>query len=342
MATSIRLSDYTTTPLYNIKAVVQATHISPSTLRAWERRYHMCDPQRSESGYRLYSDRDIAVIRWLKAQVDAGMAISQAVSWLQSIVADSQQREVVSLPDPTGRVQETPLPAFQSRVEIHSLHTLRDRLVCALLAYDEGQAEQILAEAFALYPLEMVGELLIMPTLVELGERWHRGELNITREHYATSYLLQRVSAILRALPGAATAPVVWAACAPGEFHEIGLLLLGVYLRRIGYQVHYLGQDLPEADLLAELRQYQPDMILFSASGTESALRLRRLCAQIAEQEPPRPIIGYGGRIFNLQTELRDQMAGVFLGTTAAEAVEMVGELLAQRPSANRVERSAI
>ena len=83
--TNIRLSDYATTPLYNIKAVVQATGISPSTLRAWERRYHMCSPQRSESGYRLYSDRDVAIIRWLKSQVDAGMAISQAVAWLDSL-----------------------------------------------------------------------------------------------------------------------------------------------------------------------------------------------------------------------------------------------------------------
>jgi methanogenic corrinoid protein MtbC1 len=187
----------------------------------------------------------------------------------------------------------------------------------------------------------MVGEQLIMPALVELGERWHRGELSITREHFATNYLLQRVSAILRASPGAPFGPVVWAACAPGEFHEIGLLLLGVYLRRIGCQVRHLGQDLPEADLLSELQQYQPDMILFSASGMESALRLRTLCAQIAEQEPPRPIIGYGGRIFNLRADLRDQMAGVYLGSTAAEAVEMVGELLAQRPHHDLTERSS-
>ena len=198
---SIRLSDYTTTPLYNIKAVVQATHISPSTLRAWERRYHMCEPQRSESGYRLYSDRDIAVIRWLKAQVDAGMAISQAVSWLQSIVDGSGPQEVVTLPDPTGRVQEAAQPALPSRLEVQNRAALQDHLVWALLSYDENRAEQVLAQAFALYPLEMVGEQLIMPTLVELGERWHRGELNIAREHYATNYLLQRVSAILRALP---------------------------------------------------------------------------------------------------------------------------------------------
>ena len=105
-APEIRLNDFATTPLYNIKAVVQATNISPSTLRAWERRYNMCQPQRSDSGYRLYSDRDIAIIRWLKAQVDAGMSISQAVAWLQTLIDESPNGQTVALPDPTGRVQE--------------------------------------------------------------------------------------------------------------------------------------------------------------------------------------------------------------------------------------------
>ena len=336
---SIRLSDYTTTPLYNIKAVVQATHISPSTLRAWERRYHMCEPQRSDSGYRLYSDRDIAVIRWLKAQVDAGMAISQAVSWLQSIVGGSERQEVVTLPDHTGRGREAALPAPPAWQEVQNVAALQDHLLGALLEYDEARAEQVLAQAFALYPLEMVGEQLIMPTLVELGERWHRGELNIAREHYATHYLLQRVSVIMRALPSSPAGPVLWMACAPGEHHEMGLLLLGVYLRRLGCQVRYLGPDVPEADLLAELRRSQPALILFSASGLDSAHRLRQLCGQIAAQEPPRPIIGYGGRIFNLRPDLRAQMAAIFLGTSATEAVETVTELLAQRPHAYRAER---
>ena len=93
--TDLRLGDFATTPLYNIKAVVQATNISPSTLRAWERRYHMCRPQRSESGYRLYSERDVAIIRWLKTQVDAGMAISQAVAWLESCREAENQDDAV-------------------------------------------------------------------------------------------------------------------------------------------------------------------------------------------------------------------------------------------------------
>ncbi len=79
MAESVHLGGYDDTPVYTIKTVVQQTGITPATLRAWERRYGMFSPGRSEGGYRLYSERDIAILRWLKGQVDAGVAISSAV-----------------------------------------------------------------------------------------------------------------------------------------------------------------------------------------------------------------------------------------------------------------------
>ena len=67
-------------PLLNIKAVSQATGVEPVTLRAWERRYGVPEPARSDQGYRLYSERDVAILRWLKAKVDAGVKIKQAVT----------------------------------------------------------------------------------------------------------------------------------------------------------------------------------------------------------------------------------------------------------------------
>jgi methanogenic corrinoid protein MtbC1 len=335
VVTAIRLSEYSTTPLYNIKAVVQSTNISPSTLRAWERRYNMCQPQRSDSGYRLYSDRDIAIIRWLKAQVDAGMSISQAVSWLQSLLAESASDAQPTLPDPTGRAADAPFLSPPSRLEIENFANFQRRLLTELLDYDEEMAEATLAHAFALYPVEHVGEHVIMPVLVEIGERWHRGELSITREHYATNYLVQRLAAILRTVPNATTPPLIWVGCAPGELHEIGALLLSIYLRRSGYTVRYLGQNLPTDDLVAEVATIKPDLLLFSATTVDSAQRLQPLCARLADLDPPRPIIGYGGRAFNLRPELRDEIAGIYLGATAAEAVESIDDLLAERKRYN-------
>jgi methanogenic corrinoid protein MtbC1 len=331
VVTAIRLNEYSTTPLYNIKAVVQSTNISPSTLRAWERRYNMCQPQRSDSGYRLYSDRDVAIIRWLKAQVDAGMSISQAVSWLQSLLEQTAPDEQAMLPDPTGRASDMPILPPPSRLEIENFANFQKRLLTELLDFDEEAAEATLAHAFALYPIEHVGEHVIMPVLVEIGEQWHRGKLSITREHYATNYLMQRLAAILRTVPNVTTQPLIWVGCAPGELHEIGALLLSIYLRRSGYTVRYLGQNLPTDDLVAEVTAVKPDMILFSATTSDSAQHLRPLCARLADIDPPRPIIGYGGRVFNLRPELRNEIAGIYLGDTTIEAVASIDELLTER-----------
>jgi DNA-binding transcriptional MerR regulator/methylmalonyl-CoA mutase cobalamin-binding subunit len=334
-AQEIQLNDFATTPLYNIKAVVQATNISPSTLRAWERRYNMCQPQRSDSGYRLYSDRDIAIIRWLKAQVDAGMSISQAVAWLQTLIDESANGQSVALPDPSGRIQEAVHAAAPTQLDVQNFALLHARLLEALLLFNEHEAEQVLGSAFSLYPIEHVGEFVVVPTMVEIGERWHRGELSITREHYATNYLLQRLGAILRVVPNGYSGPLVWVGCAPGEKHEMGILLLCIYLRRAGYQVRYLGQDLPQDDLIAEALAQKPALILFSAAGLEAAANLQKLCEQLVAIDPPRPVVGYGGRAFNVHPALRDGIAGVFVGATALEAVETVGELLTERPRQN-------
>lgn len=334
VAPEIQLSDFATTPLYNIKAVVQATNISPSTLRAWERRYQMCQPQRSDSGYRLYSDRDIAIIRWLKAQVETGMSISHAVAWLQSLIDEAADGQAALLPDPSGRVLEAAQPAALSRLDVQNFGSLHHQLLESLLLYNEHEAEQVLSNAFSLYSLEQVGEHVIVPTMVEIGERWHRNEISVTREHYATNYLLQRLSTILRVAANGYGGPLIWVGCAPGEQHEMGVLLLCIYLRRAGFQIRYLGQDLPEEDLLGEALLQKPALILFSAAGNDSAARLALLCERITALEPPRPVVGYGGRAFNAHPELRESMAGVYMGASAAEAVEMVSELLAERSKA--------
>lgn len=331
MSNDIRLQEYPTMPLYNIKAVEQSTGISSSTLRAWERRYHVCQPQRSDSGYRLYSDRDIAVIRWLKAQVDAGMSISQAVAWLDSLTASAGILDHVILPA-SGDMVIPPLSPATHHMMRRDYAVLQKELIAALLGFDEDKAEHILAEAFALYPLELVGENLIAPVLIEIGERWHRGEITVTREHYASTLLQQRLAAILRTAPHPNKKNLIWVTCAPGEDHEIGAMLLTIYLRRAGYQTQYLGKNIKAVDLVNDANEYQPAMILLSAATHESAVNLQALSKELAKLTTVRPIIGYGGRIFQREPELRNDVVGIYMGDSAYEAIESTMELLGAPP----------
>ena len=67
------------TPTYNLKAVVRETGLKPDTLRAWERRYGVPTPQRTDSGHRLYSQHDIDTLKWLLDRQNEGMSISRAI-----------------------------------------------------------------------------------------------------------------------------------------------------------------------------------------------------------------------------------------------------------------------
>ena len=313
---SLRWSALDDTPLYNIKAVERRTGLPRATLRAWERRYRVAVARRTPTGYRLYSERDIMTLLWLKAQVEQGLSISQAVQKLQTLLREGQEPETA--PPAPGPQGATPLTDLQGR------------LLASLIAFDEAGAEATLSEAFALHPLEAVATEIISPVLVEIGERWHRGEVSTAAEHFASAYLRRRLLALLQAYPPVG-GPLILVACAPGEWHELGALTLALLLRRRGYAVAYLGQNLAaDESLIQEIRRRRPALLCLSASSEATAANLAALARQIAALEPPRPQIVFGGSIFNARPDLHAQVPGLFLAENAAEAVERIAALLAK------------
>src|SRR5438270_2726476 len=96
------LEHYAATPLFNTKAVVQQTGVPAPTLRAWERRYDILSPERANNDYRLYSERDIATIHWLKERVDEGMSISQAIALFRHMKEEYQRLIEERSPSATG------------------------------------------------------------------------------------------------------------------------------------------------------------------------------------------------------------------------------------------------
>ena len=77
-------------PAYNLKVVVQETGLKPDTLRAWERRYGLPQPERTAGGHRLYSQRDIDTLKWLVARQEEGMSISRAVELWARLTEEGQ------------------------------------------------------------------------------------------------------------------------------------------------------------------------------------------------------------------------------------------------------------
>jgi methanogenic corrinoid protein MtbC1 len=218
---------------------------------------------------------------------------------------------------------------------VRDFGSLQTDLLAALVAFDESAAEAVVTEAFGMYTVEQVGESLLRPALIEIGERWHQGALSVATEHFASNYLIQRLSALLRTMPNGVTGPLIWVACAPTELHEMGALLLSLYLRRAGYRVHYFGQNLPVDELPADMARQRPAMLLFSASTQQAAEALGRLSAKLTGQGLSVPVIGYGGQAFSLRPELRGLVTGIYLGDSAQAAIEPINHLLIEQPRPN-------
>jgi MerR family transcriptional regulator, light-induced transcriptional regulator len=305
-------------PIYNIKAVVEATGLPAATLRAWERRYGAFSPGRTESGYRLYSARDIAVLRWLKARVDEGMNISQAIQLLSQ-----------------SRPSERGLTGEPRRHDTgNGPRVAREALLTALLRYDEGLADRLLEEAFAIYGLETVSESILAPAMVQIGNMWHEGRTTTATEHFASNYLRRKIDSIINAAPQSSMGPLVILGCAPGDWHELGLLLIHLMLRRRSINTIYLGQNVPVDQFVEEMERLRPAMVIMSAATGETVSGLIEIGAAVQSMPAPRPLFAFGGRIFNTEPDLRTRVPGIFLGESARSAVSYIISLLSDSPHA--------
>lgn len=305
------LAQFSDKPRYNTKAVAQETGVPADTFRAWERRYGVPRPQRTEGGHRLYSERDIATIRWLRDRTAEGLTISQAIA----LMVDGTESSLTWL----NTAVDT---------EPHSWERLNSRFFAALTDFDAARAEQILGEAFALYPLEEVFLKLVQPTMTEIGEQWHQGKLNVTTEHFATQFVRRKLSSLFNTYNITDGRGMIIVACAPSEQHDLGALLISVFLVRHGWQVVYLGPEVPLRDLLDTIQRIHPDLVCVAASTTETAIQLLEIGRSVLSLPPPRPHFGYGGRAFNVNPGLRERIPGQFLGKDAQETIDTITDLL--------------
>jgi DNA-binding transcriptional MerR regulator len=297
------IGDLPTKPTYTIHKVSELTGIPAVTLRMWERRYDLLRPERSPGNYRLYSERDVALLRWLKHEVDSGMPARLAAANLKTRMAQRAWPEV--------------LPGLVGRGSTISAGRLTRSLFEALVAADEGRARNLLRRAHGELDLDTLCLQVLTPCLVEVGEAWHRGEIRIAQEHFASSFLRAHLLGLYQAYPLRRGARRAFVGCGPSEQHEIGALMLAVFLRRSGLRVDYLGANLETSDLLAYVRDQRPVLIALSAS-TEGPARAMGRAADGLARLRPRPVFGFGGRAFNLEPSLRGELKGQFLGEDAA------------------------
>jgi MerR family transcriptional regulator, light-induced transcriptional regulator len=293
------------TPLFTASEVEHRTAVPATTLRQWERRYGLPNPKRTPSGYRLYSQNDIACIEFFKNRISDGIPASRAA-----------QLYALEQSLPTGNNQVHQNIQFPRATNPNDL---TKRLIDATLQGDSAKADAILAQAHSTMPVEDVLLELIQPTLVEIGERWHRGEITIAHEHQATAYLRGKLHGLLEMAGSPRSGPTVVVACAPGEWHEIGALTISIFLRRAGIRTHFLGANTPIVDLARFAREIKASAVMVSAGTSEVIENMRHQAHLLREVVG---IVIYGGNGFNANPNLATELGGEYYGGNAKIALE--------------------
>lgn len=368
------LERYSNTPMYNTKAVVQQTGIPAPTLRAWERRYALISPERAENDYRLYSERDIALIRWLKERIESGMSISQAVALYRHRNQEQQNHDQydteastveetpeetpafqVAVAPPTPRPEQTPdtfiaieeasaahlrdwnmsAVSVQFPTGIQDITAIQDRLIEAFRHLDEPAANMLMGTLLTVYPLEQVCEGIIIPTLWRIGQYWAEGKLTVSVEHFASNFFRALLTNLFHITPAPCNGPLIIACCAPGEPHELPPLILALFLRRCGERVAYLGQSIETLGLLHTIRQLSPALICVSMTLSTNLMAFITMARQI-NQLQPHPIVVFGGQGFQGYENIIAQIPGTYCANGLRESARKICQMLRQWPAGDK------
>jgi DNA-binding transcriptional MerR regulator len=309
-------------PAYNLKAVLQETNIAADTLRAWERRYGLPMPQRTTGGHRLYSQYDIETIKWLLARQTEGLSISRAV--------DLWNEHNASGMDPLAGFISSILSAAQTTPAIYvspdtNLDYLRAQWIAACMKFSESNSEQVLNQAFSMFPVESVCMEVLQKGMAEIGNLWYEKKSSVQQEHFASGLAMRRLDSLLSASPAPTRNQTVIVGCPPNEWHTFTPLLLSLLLRRRGLNVIYLGANVP-ADYFEEtVSTVRANLVILVAQTLISAAALQLTAFIFAKQ---RLSVSFGGRIFNTQPSLVDAIPGHFLGNSIDSSLEEVEKLL--------------
>jgi methanogenic corrinoid protein MtbC1 len=227
---------------YSIAAVSKLTGISCHAIRVWERRYGFPVPGRTESGHRRYGAEQVELVRAVAEAVRGGRAIGD--------VMDDLRAGRLAAAGPAA--EEPPAPSA----------ALLDRLAEGRMAEAEA-AYRALAEGLG--PAERIRRL-VEPGLVETGERWFRGEIDVAQERCASGFLRRKASELYDAAQAANPAPrrLALVGTPQGDRHEGGVLIVCALLELAGWRAIYLGTDLPVPEYQKALDRWRPDALAVS------------------------------------------------------------------------------
>lgn len=251
--------------MFSIKQVSEVLDIPAVTIRAWENRYKIVTPTRTEGGHRLYSEKDVETLKWIKTQThEKNMKISDAVRLLQDV---------------------TQAPSSPP-IESNKFEEVTVKLYRALIHLDTHEANRITDLAFSMYDYEEVFHHVLVNVLYKVGDEWEKGAISVAQEHFSSQYIINRCTQFLRILPDNPLLPKVLAFCPEGEHHQIGLMIFSLFLKKKGNEVIYLGPNTPFEGLADLIKMKNISVVAISMTNSAPVKKVELWIQSCLEANP--------------------------------------------------------
>jgi len=299
------------TPRHPVRLVANRTGLSPHVLRAWERRYAVVAPHRSQGGQRLYSDHDVERLRRLSQLTGRGHSISR----IASLPLEELERLEEQAPS-------APAVRRAGEDESSAAAELVGEALRAVRRLDAEELQAVLQRGAITLGGPVFLDEVVAPAVEAVGDGWSRGALSVAKEHMSTAVFRRVLEWQLGAYRVDDDMPRLVVATPPGESHELGALMVAVSAVGQGWGITYLGPDLPVVELLAAARDIEARAVALSTVYSPNDEKLLAAVKATREGMPKRTPLIIGGAAAN---RLREPM-----GASGAIVLDSLPELRAQ------------
>ncbi len=230
---------------YSIRDLERLTGIKAHTIRIWEKRYGLIDPERTSTNIRAYCDSDLKKLLNISILNKNGFKISKIAQFSPVEIAENINKLSEYFPDS---------------------ESLIENLTIAMIDLDEYKFEKILSRAIIQFGFENTAIKILNPFLVKIGIMWQTGSINPAQEHFVSNLVRRKMLvAIDDQIRDTQSHGKTFVLFLPeGEMHEMSLLFASYLIRKRGHKVIYLGQSVPLNDLIEVSKSCNPDYFLTS------------------------------------------------------------------------------
>lgn len=299
-----------TQPRYPVRVAAERSGVNPHLLRAWERRYRVVTPQRSQAGQRLYSDLDVQRLGLLRQLTGQGHSISRlatlSLEELERIAAEDRDH----LRRSAGHSSQPQALEF------------RLAAIAAAQRLDAGELQTVLERAAVSLGLTAFLEDVAGEAIKQIGHGWETGSISVGQEHLATTVFRRVLDWIFQTLVVRDPAARLVLATPPTQLHELGALLAAAAAAIEGWDVAYLGADLPVSEILGAASQTKARAVALSLVPPTHRSLVRELI-EIRRGLPSEVPLFVGGAAVDQQPEVFASVGARVMGSLADFRAEL-------------------